>query len=293
MIPLISSVASMGGRYDAWFCDIWGVMHNGRDGFEGAIDACRRFRAEGGPGGTGGIVVLITNAPRPAYSVAEQLVDFGVPEDCYDAIVSSGDVAQHLIRENSEKGIFHLGPARDYPMIAQAGIQPVSFEAAEVMLVTGLLDDDVEGPEDYREMLQAAAKRGLTLICANPDLMVERGDRLVYCAGALAQLYRELGGKVLYAGKPYGPIYELAMQVLGDCHRDRKGDKPASERRNVLCIGDGMKTDMPGAFDAGFDALFVASGLHASNGLDERELQALFQGLDGAPVAAMTQLRWD
>ena len=292
MIPLINSVAPLAQRYDAWLCDIWGVMHNGRDGFEEAVEACRRFQAEGGREGQGGVVVLITNAPRPAYSVAEQLGDFGVPDNCYDAIVSSGDVAQHLISQNNEKGIFHLGPARDHAMIEQAGISPVALEAAEVILLTGLLDDEVEGPEDYRDMLTGAASRVQTLICANPDLMVERGERLVYCAGALAQLYAELGGSVLYAGKPYAPIYDLAMSVMGECYRARFGDRPVPKRRDVLCIGDGLKTDMPGAFDAGFDGLFVASGLHAAGGLDEAALEELFAPLDGTPVAAMTKLQW-
>ena len=280
MIPLLSSVAPLKDQYDAWFCDIWGVMHNGETAFEGAVEACRAFQAQGGR------VVLLTNAPRPAHSVASQLSDFGVPADCYDAIVSSGDVAQQLIRDHKHLPIHHIGPARDQAVIDQAKIDPVSLREAEIILLTGLLDDDTETPEDYRVQFEAPAGKGLPMICANPDLMVERGDRLIYCAGALANLYEELGGKVLYAGKPYAPIYAMAQQVLGDL-----AGKTVDPSR-ILCIGDGLKTDIPGALAAGLDALFVASQLHVEDGLSEGALERLFAPLDGTPVGALERLCW-
>jgi len=281
MIPLLSSIAPLAQRYDAWFCDIWGVMHNGQTGFEEAIEACRAFQAQGGK------VVLLTNAPRPARSVASQLSDFGVPDDCYDGIVSSGDVAQHLIAKHKGLAIHHIGPGRDYPVIEQAGIEPVSLEKAELILLTGLIDDDTETPDDYHEMFEALVPQGLKMICANPDLMVERGDRLVYCAGALAKLYEEMGGTVLYAGKPYLPIYELAEKKLSSL------SNKVIERSRILCIGDGLKTDMPGAFAAKLDALFVASQLHIEGGiLHQDQLASLFAPLNGKPIGALSRLNW-
>lgn len=291
MSCLISSLSSLAqGRYEALLCDIWGVMHNGLDAFEEAIETCRRFQHEGGSLGTGGQVILITNAPRPAFSVAEQLEEFGVPDDCYDAIVSSGDVSLHLLSQFEGRGIHHIGPLRDRPMVEAAKLEPVPFDDAEVLFLTGLLDDETEGPEDYRAFLLKAVERSLPMICANPDLMVERGARLVYCAGAVAELYKQLGGEVLYAGKPYAPIYELAMARL-NALRANMG-LASLDRSAVLCIGDGVKTDMPGAFKAGFDALFIASGLHVGGGLDASKLDELFAGADGQPVAAMQALRW-
>ncbi|GJM03823.1 MAG: haloacid dehalogenase [Rhodomicrobium sp.] len=265
-------------------------MHNGLDAFEEAIVTCRRFQHEGGSRGTGGQVILITNAPRPAFSVAEQLEEFGVPDDCYDAIVSSGDVSLHLLSQFEGRGIHHIGPLRDKPMVEAAKLKPVPFDDAEVLFLTGLLDDETEGPEDYRTFLMKAVERSLPMICANPDLMVERGARLVYCAGAVAELYKQLGGEVLYAGKPYAPIYELAMARLNDLRECR--ELAPLDRSAVLCIGDGVKTDMPGAFKAGFDALFIASGLHVGADLDASKLEELFAGADGQPVAAMQALRW-
>lgn len=286
MIPILSSVAAMAGDYDAWFCDIWGVMHNGQTAFSEAVEACRKYRSVGGSHGEGGVVILLTNAPRPAYSVQEQLREFGVPDDCYDAIVSSGDVAQHLIRRHKNQPIFHLGPARDHAVIDEAGIEPVEFDSAEIILLTGLMDDEVEGPEDYRQMFEEAVGRDLVMICANPDLQVERGNRLVYCAGALAQLYVQLGGVVEYAGKPYMPIYDLAQKRLAQVAGRE------IERGGIICIGDGLKTDMPGAFKAGLDALFVASALHAGDGLDGGLIEAMFADLAGEPVGGVERLSW-
>lgn len=286
MIPILPSVAAMAGDYDAWFCDIWGVMHNGQSAFSEAVEACRKYRSVGGSDGRGGIVILLTNAPRPAYSVQEQLREFGVPDDCYDAIVSSGDVAQHLIRGHKNQAIYHLGPARDQAVIDEAKIVPVSFAKAEVILLTGLMDDEVEGPEDYRAMFEEAAAQDLIMICANPDLKVERGSRLVYCAGALAQLYEELGGVVEYAGKPYMPIYELALKKLNQVAGR------VIERDRIICIGDGLKTDMPGAFKAGIDALFVASALHAGEGLEGGLIEGMFADLVGEPVGGVERLNW-
>jgi len=281
MIPILSGVAPLASNYDAWFCDIWGVMHDGQKAFKEAVEACRAFQAQGGR------VVLLTNAPRPAFSVADQLQDFGVPPDCYDGIVSSGDVAQHLIKAQDGKAIHHIGPARDDAVIEQAKISPVPLVEGEVILMTGLIDDDNETPEDYRERLEGPAGRAVVMICANPDLMVERGSRLIYCAGAVAALYEDMGGRVLYAGKPYLPVYELAIDRLSEI-MGRVVDPS-----RVLCIGDGVKTDMPGAFNAKLDALFVASQLHVEDRiLSDEILENIFQSFEDKPVGALSKLCW-
>ncbi len=280
MIPIFTSVAALKERYDVWFCDIWGVMHNGETAFDEAIAACRRFRS------LGGHVVLITNAPRPYWSVQEQLEFFGVPGDAYCAIVSSGDVTDHLIKTFAGQAIFHLGPARDAPIIERAKIKPVALDEADLVLHTGLLDDDVETPDDYRSVLSTMLERGVPMICANPDLKVERGDRLVYCAGAVAAVYEEMGGTVHYAGKLFPPIYELAKQQASHL----MNSSPQASR--IVCIGDGLLTDMEGAFRAGIDALFVASQLHVNGGLTDEMLSTLFAQASGRPIGAIDALRW-
>lgn len=281
MIPILSSVQNLAQNYDAWFCDVWGVVHNGREAFEGAVEACCRYRESGGR------VVLLTNAPRPWDSVADQLTKFGVPEKAYCSIVSSGDVTNHLIKARENQAIYHIGPQRDYPILELANITPASFEEAELILLTGLVDDDVETPETYKNLLLEAKARGIEVVCANPDLMVERGTKLVYCAGAVAALYEEMGGVVHYAGKPFLPVYKLAMEILASL-----GDGDISQSR-VLCIGDGIKTDMAGAFAAGFDALYVASALHVGGeGLSPHLLEELFPSNKGQPVGAVAALSW-
>jgi len=280
MIPIYSNVAVLKEQYDVWLCDIWGVMHNGAIAIEDAVVACQQFRK------TGGTVVLLTNAPRPWDSVREQLLHFGVPDDAYCGIVSSGDVTDHLIKSHSGKAVHHIGPLRDAPIIERARIKTVPLEKADLVLLTGLLDDDVETPDDYREILTQIHELGLPLICANPDLMVERGERLVYCAGAVAAVYEEMGGVVNYAGKPFLPIYEMATA------RAKKISKREIDRSRMICIGDGLKTDMAGAFAAGFDALFVASALHVESELTSELLADLFDGALGMPIGAIDALRW-
>ena len=284
-IPVLSSIAGLAGRYDAWLCDIWGVLHNGESPFPGAVDACQRFR-EGG-----GIVVLISNSPRPRGSVACQLVQIGVPGDSYDAIVTSGDTTRDLVSERQGEPVFHLGPERDRPLFEGLNVELDDLERAEYVLCSGLYDDLTETPGDYAELLARIRSRDLLMLCANPDLQVERGNRLIYCAGALAVAYEKLGGEVIYTGKPYKPIYQLALARIAEVKGAEVG------RAEILCIGDGAKTDMAGAAAAGMDALYVASALHidGANGdapLDPGTVSALFRESDIKPVAAQKSLIW-
>ncbi len=288
-IPILSSIEALGSRYRAWLVDIWGVMHNGHRAFPGAVAATRAFRAQGG------IVVLLSNSPRPSPSVQEQLRRLGVPNDAYDATVTSGDLTRHELAKHEGATVFHLGPERDLPIFHGLDVERGPHEDAELVVCSGLFDDESEEPADYADLLRALAARQLPMICANPDRMVERGDRLLWCAGALAQLYEEQGGSVVYAGKPYAPIYHLALETIGTLVGERV---PKDE---VLAIGDGVNTDIAGATGIGIDSLFVASGLHVPSNsggdggagtLDARHLAELFAHAKRRPVAAMHALQW-
>src|ERR1700722_3714439 len=179
------------GEVDVVLSDIWGVVHNGLVAFPEACEALHTFRSRGGT------VILITNAPRPADSVQRQLRKLGVADDTYDAIVTSGDLTRHYVADHAGKKVFWLGPERDNSIRRGCDAVLAPLEQADYIVCTGPFDDETETPEDYRAMMLQARKRNLTLVCANPDIVVERGDRLVYCAGAIAELYRELGGEVI------------------------------------------------------------------------------------------------
>ena len=288
-IPLLDSIKELGSRYRAWLVDIWGVMHNGHRAFPAAVAATRAYRAQGG------IVVLLSNSPRPSPSVKEQLRRLGVPDDAYDATVTSGDLTRHELAKHRGAVVFHLGPERDRPIFDGLDVTLGPHRDAELVVCSGLFDDDTETPEDYADLLSELAARKLPMICANPDHRVERGDRLVWCAGALASLYERQGGSVIYAGKPYAPIYELALETIGK----QVGERVAKEQ--VLAIGDGVNTDIAGAGGVGIASVFVASGLHtASNSggeagaeaLDRRHLAELFAHAQPRPLGAMRALKW-
>jgi HAD superfamily hydrolase (TIGR01459 family) len=281
-IPVLGSIDQLGSSYSAWLVDIWGVMHNGVRAFPSAVEATKRFREQGG------IVVLLSNSPRPSAPLQHQLRSLGVVDQSYDTTVSSGDLTRHELARHAGARVFHLGPERDLPIFTGIDVTRVDAKDAELVVCTGLFDDETETPEDYEVLLKELADRKLTMLCANPDHLVERGRRLVYCAGALAHIYAEDGGKVIYAGKPYRPIYELAEETITSL----AGRKVA--RGEILAIGDGIRTDMEGATDFGLDAVFVASGLHVGpggEGLDELRLTELFEGRK-APRAAMLALAW-
>jgi HAD superfamily hydrolase (TIGR01459 family) len=288
-IPVIGSIKEIGSRYRAWLVDIWGVMHNGHRAFPRAVDAARSFRQHGG------IVVLLSNSPRPTPGVQEQLRRLGVPDDAYDATVTSGDLTRYELCKHKGTTVFHLGPERDLPIFDGIPVKLGSAEDAELVVCSGLFDDETETPEDYVELLQKLAARRLPMICANPDHLVERGDKLVYCAGALAAIYEKLGGSVLYAGKPYAPIYELALETISSLA------ERSVARNEVLAIGDGVNTDIAGAAGLEIDAVFVASGLHVPSNsggeagkemLDELHLGELFADAKRRPLGAMRALAW-
>jgi HAD superfamily hydrolase (TIGR01459 family) len=262
--------------------DIWGVVHNGLEAFPEACEALHTYRQRGGT------VILITNAPRPADSVQRQLRKLGVADETYDAIVSSGDLTRHFVADHPGKKMFWLGPERDNSIYRGLEAEIGPLEQADYIVCTGLFDDETETPEDYRAMMLQARERKLPLICANPDIVVERGDRLIYCAGAIAELYRELGGEVVFYGKPHRPIYERAMALAAE----RRGHPAPLDR--VLAIGDSVRTDLTGALGFGIDCLFVTRGIHSEEfeGLDQLDPASVKELFGHPPRALMRELRW-
>ena len=267
---------------DVVLSDIWGVVHNGLEAFPEACEALHTFRQRGGT------VILITNAPRPADSVQRQLRKLGVADETYDAIVSSGDLTRSFVADHPGKKMFWIGPDRDSSIHRGLDAVMAPLEQADYIVCTGLFDDEIESAEDYRAMMLQAREHKLPLICANPDIVVERGDRLIYCAGAVAELYRELGGEVIFYGKPHRPIYERAMELAAE----RRG-RPASLDR-VLAIGDSVRTDLTGALGFGIDCLFVTRGIHSEEfeGIDQLDPASVKELFGHPPRALMRELRW-
>lgn len=283
---LTSHFAALAPAYDIVLSDVWGVVHNGIDAAPTACDALARFREKGGT------VVLITNAPRPGEVVARGILDrLGVPLSSYDGIVSSGDVTRALMAARAGLRVFHIGPERDLPMFEGLDAPMKPIESADYAVCSGLFDDTVETPQDYHDLIERLHRRGLPMICANPDVVVERGDTLVFCAGAIADLYAAAGGEVIYAGKPYRPIYDQALGMAAavrGCQADH---------RRVLAIGDSVRTDLMGAAGFGIDCLFVTAGIHAEelgarDSPDADALANIFAEAGVTPKAVMHRLSW-
>lgn len=255
MSQIISDLSQIGRDYQALFCDLWGCLHNGKQPYPAAVTALQEYRQAGGK------VCLLTNAPRPNQSVIEQLRRMGVPDDCWDIVVSSGDSTQDAMFAGSVgRKVWHIGPEKDDSFFTDIpeewrdapAITRVPLEDAEGVVCTGLFDELNETTEDYRGRLMLARQRGLTMLCANPDVIVDMGETRLYCAGAIGEFYQELGGETLYFGKPYPPVYDRARRLMG-----------LGEDARVLAVGDGVRTDVKGAQQEGIDCLFVTGGLAA------------------------------
>ena len=278
--PILSSIAPLAETSEAWIVDIWGVMHNGARAYAAAGDACRCFRAEGG------IVVLLSNAPRPFAAVVPHMTSLGVDPNAYDTGVTSGDATREMIADWQSRPLLHIGPERDRGLFKGYDVRFSPPETAEVAICSGLYDDSKETPADYAGLLEGLRARRVPMICANPDILVERGEQLIYCAGALAADYEAKGGKVTYAGKPYAPIYDRTLREIAQL----KGRPVAKE--NILCIGDGVETDLKGAYNAGFRSVFIASPIFLPDGLSALALTNLFADRPFSPIAALPTLAW-
>lgn len=291
MTRLIQHLSDIAPSYDALYCDLWGCLHNGLRPFPSAVAALRDFRA------SGRLVMILTNSPRPAAAVLDQLDDIGVPRDCYDGITSSGDASQAGMEAGlAGRRVYHLGPPKDQRFFEDfsddldgSTIERVPLEQAEGIICTGLFDDTTETPEDYRATLLYAKQKGLKLLCTNPDIQVDYGDKRIYCAGAIAALYTEMGGESLYFGKPHPPIYDLARRRLNAIKHVRDN--------RILCVGDGIGTDIQGGLADGLDTLFITGGLAAEmfgpdpDNPDTEKMQAFFDRHQISPTAAISALR--
>ena len=280
--PILTSLDEIAERYDAILCDVWGVIHNGVEVFQPACAALQRFRASGKP------VVLITNAPRVSREVSAFLDVLKAPRDAWDRLVTSGDVTRDLVAEGPRR-IFHIGADSDLGLYEGLDVELVEEFEASGVVCTGLFDDETETPADYADMLRRLRARNLPFICANPDIVVEYGGRLMWCAGALARDYAQLGGRTLIAGKPHAPIYDAALRAVSDA----AGRTVAPER--VLAIGDGLLTDVKGAVANGMDALFITAGIHAgeygdADAPDPLRLATFLDGHGLRPAAMMPRL---
>ena len=283
---IISSLSEVSADYDAIFCDLWGCYHNGIEVYPAAVAACQAFRKQGGH------VVLLTNAPRPAPSVKALLDRMGAPEDSFDVIVSSGAACQAALSGGKYGNAFYyVGPDRDVHMLGDVGLASTPLEKASAILITGLRDDRTETPEDYSAEISDWAARGLPMLCANPDIVVDRGHERLWCAGAIARDYEASGGEVVYFGKPHLPVYDRCHEVL---HELTGQDTPKSR---IMAIGDGIVTDVPGGIAAGLDTLFVTGGLAAGElGPDpehpQKDLLEAFLAKSGlTPALAIGRLR--
>ncbi len=271
--PLNLQTFELSKRFPIWLCDIWGVVHNGEKPIASAVLALQKHRAQGG------VVVLISNAPRPASAVIKHLNHMGVAPDAYDQIVTSGDVTRTLMAQFGKHGLYHLGPEFDLPLFAGLDVKRVPLAEAGAVVCTGLFDELNETPQDYLSLLADMKQRNLQMICANPDKVVRKGDLLLPCAGALAFEYLAMGGEVLMAGKPFAPIYDVALQLAGN-----------PDRSQVLAIGDGPETDIEGAARNGLACVFVTGGINTSATIGA-DVKARFPDVE--IVATMPELYWN
>jgi HAD superfamily hydrolase (TIGR01459 family) len=259
-------------QFPVWLCDVWGVVHDGHQPIAPAVSALIRHRAEGGK------VIFITNAPRPKATIQSHLDHIGVSRGAYDDMVTSGDVTRHLMVEHGKGGLFHLGPAIDEPLFKGLAVKRVALEQANAVVCTGLLDEVNETAKDYLPILTRMKALDLTMICANPDKVVRKGDILVPCAGAIAEEYELLGGKVLMAGKPFSPIYDVALDMAG-----------APDKALVLAIGDGPETDIKGALANGLHCVFISGGINLSADA-EAEVRGKYP--EAKIIRSMPELYW-
>lgn len=284
LIPQVEGLSELREQYDCILCDVWGVLHNGKAIWMDAANALTKARE------AGLIVVMITNAPRPQGPVLRQLQKMNCPEDVFDDLVTSGDVTRALIKQ-IDGAVYHIGPERDYAIYEGLDVSFSEPNEAKGIVCTGLFDDYNEHPDEYVERFKTYIANGLPLICANPDIVVEVVDRLLWCAGALAREYDKLGGETKIVGKPYSPIYDEAIA------RAEKLSGKTFDKSRILAIGDGLPTDIKGGANNDIDTLFITDGIHAADYtdkgvVDDERLQAFLFENNAQPAAWIKELVW-
>ena len=276
-IKKIKNFQDIADNYDALICDVWGVIHNGRELFEGVNDCLVKFRSKQKP------VVLLSNAPRPSKYIERMLNQLGLDRKSFNEIVTSGDMTMSVLNESHYGSkCYHIGPDRDLNIFDGVNVSRVSFDEADFLFVTGLFDDEIEDENSYSSILDEAKKRNLKLICANPDIVVQRGEKLIPCAGAIAKKYEEIGGKAINIGKPFSPIFDKAVNLI----------KGINENQNprIIVIGDGLETDIKGANILKMDSLLVLGGLFASE--SERNIIEVLKKKNIFPSYYTEELKW-
>ncbi len=281
----IRGLADIAGGYRYILCDAWGVLHNGLTAYPAASEALVKARE------AGLVVFVLTNAPRPKSDVVKQFGRFGVDPGAYDDIVTSGEAARRHLDERGGVKAHYVGPERDLILLDGLGLELVGEAEAEIIACTGLFDDDRETPDDYAERMAGWVERGLPFVCANPDKVVERGDRILWCAGALAERYQAMGGTTVLFGKPHAPIYGAALARFASFVGSE------IDPAEVLAIGDAAETDLRGANAAGIDVLFVTAGIHAEQfgpreAPDEAAVTSFLAGHRLGARAFMPHLAW-
>ncbi|TNE39858.1 MAG: TIGR01459 family HAD-type hydrolase [Alphaproteobacteria bacterium] len=287
---ILEGLAPVAGYYKAFIVDLWGVVHNGRKPYPGALDCLHKFRKKGGK------VILVSNAPRTHDYVVEYLENMGVKRGDYDYILTSGDITRsvlenqdHDLIRNRGRKFYQIGATRDKGLDDGLDYSRVmEVAAADFLICTGLVDDTTETPEDYRRLLSEALSKDLPMLCANPDLTVMRGEEMIYCAGSIAALYEEMGGRVALFGKPLAETYRRAMAILG-----------LNDASDILAIGDSIRTDIKGANEAGIDSVLVGGGIHAEEwGLENgqapssAQIEKIVKQYGFAPTFVVGRMNW-
>ena len=248
----LKGISEISDKFDVYFIDLWGVIHNGVQCYPEALKVLEKLKEQNKK------IVLISNAPRPAAVVKVFLETIGLKSSCYDFLVTSGDITREYISLNSsKKNFYHLGPTRDIDLFKDLNVSLTSKEECEEIICTGLVSDEEEKLQDYKTLLDFFLNKKIPLICANPDEVVARGEKIVFCAGALANQYKQEGGVVRYFGKPYSEIYSFALKKIR-AHKDFKDKKEI----NTLVIGDNIKTDIKGANLSNLDSVLILNGIY-------------------------------
>lgn len=287
-IPVIAGIGDWADRYDAAILDLWGVIHNGLAAYPAAPDCLARMRDAGMQ------ILFLSNAPRRSKEVVKRLTELGIAREYYDHIITSGDLVRDALTARDDpfyadlgRDYYRLGPERDWGLMEDMEYRAVEFEQATFIVNTGLFDDETETVAAYQDFMTAALTRELPMVCVNPDHSVMRGERLLPCAGALAEVYESRGGPTSYRGKPHPAAYQACFAAFGGVDRSR-----------ILAVGDSLRTDIAGAQGVGVDAVFVTSGIHADavgGAGPDPDMTAIVQACEednAAPIAVMTHLAW-
>ena len=252
----VNNFSEISNQYNALICDIWGVIHNGQELFPGISECLLNFKK------LNNVVILLSNAPRPSSYVSSVLDKLGFKDECYDGIITSGDLTKKSLDEKIfGENCYHIGPERDLNIFEGTNVNRVDFNNSDFIFVTGLFNDEIEDENDYLDLLNSAREREMTLVCANPDLLVQRGNKLIPCAGLISKTYEEMGGKVVNIGKPFSPIFKEAIEMV------KKNSR--FDEHKILVVGDGLETDIKGANSIGLDSILVLGGLFSNNSKDK------------------------